>query len=581
MKKRFVKSISMILLLVMLVSSAIAVAPALAASITVSSKTLYKYDSYGIGDGSGYFSRKYIVSGSVGGTKMSEQISWDLIPSSKNPSSGSYSVAKGSALMAKVLYYGTKSYSGSDCYFSKFHTDFQAGKQYIIVDLAAAKVYGKDYSMWTGTNRTVAEKLVQDLIDYCKKMPVVPYSRVRLSQTSVSASAKTAATMETTSVQFTGHEKQKGTISLPAGVKLYNYRTNSTSAAGAKVTLKAGDNFKLIGDIKSLAGKTSTLTVSGVNKNDYSAYILTSGNSSRGDLCTLNSVSSSATATLNITWSSIPKPSFTTQPNAVTVNENSTASFDVLATGTGIKYQWQYSKDGKTWYNVGKSISGVNSDTLSFKAVSKYNGYQYRCKVTDVTGSAIYSDPAKLTIKLKLKITSNPADVTAKVKAMAVFSVAAKGEGLKYQWQYSKNGTKWANVGNKIPSAKTDILRFAASSKYNNMQYRCVVVDENGKQAISSPAKLCVVSSKVENVGFSKKDIINEEELPGAHMKVTDEDGNVVDEWVSTKEPHIITHLITGKTYILTETQTADGYVTANSVIFTVVDENVKQAILK
>jgi uncharacterized surface anchored protein len=53
-------------------------------------------------------------------------------------------------------------------------------------------------------------------------------------------------------------------------------------------------------------------------------------------------------------------------------------------------------------------------------------------------------------------------------------------------------------------------------------------------------------------------------------VQVEDEDGNLVDEWVSGKEPHIIKELVVGKKYTMTETQPADGYVTAESIEFTV-----------
>ncbi len=33
---------------------------------------------------------------------------------------------------------------------------------------------------------------------------------------------------------------------------------------------------------------------------------------------------------------------------------------------------------------------------------------------------------------------------------------------------------------------------------------------------------------------ITKKDITNGEELPGAHLELLDEDGNTVDEWIST-----------------------------------------------
>ena len=76
-------------------------------------------------------------------------------------------------------------------------------------------------------------------------------------------------------------------------------------------------------------------------------------------------------------------------------------------------------------------------------------------------------------------------------------------------------------------------------------------------------------------VELSKADLTDKKELPGVSLKVTDEDGNTVDEWVSKEEAHIIKGLIVGKKYKMTETKPADGYVTAESIEFTV--ENTKE----
>ena len=69
-----------------------------------------------------------------------------------------------------------------------------------------------------------------------------------------------------------------------------------------------------------------------------------------------------------------------------------------------------------------------------------------------------------------------------------------------------------------------------------------------------------IINTKyVTKVEISKKDATNGKELPGAHLVVKDSNGNVVDEWVSTDEVHIIKGLETGK-YSLSETIAPEGY---------------------
>ena len=71
---------------------------------------------------------------------------------------------------------------------------------------------------------------------------------------------------------------------------------------------------------------------------------------------------------------------------------------------------------------------------------------------------------------------------------------------------------------------------------------------------------------------FTKTSLTTGEEIEGAKLTVTDENGKVVDEWVSGKEPHIIKELVVGQTYTMTEILPALGYVTAESIRFTVED---------
>ena len=71
-------------------------------------------------------------------------------------------------------------------------------------------------------------------------------------------------------------------------------------------------------------------------------------------------------------------------------------------------------------------------------------------------------------------------------------------------------------------------------------------------------------------VEITKTDLTGGKEIPGCKLKLVDEDGNTVEEWTSTEEAHVIKELVVGKKYTLVETQPADGYVTAESIEFTV-----------
>ena len=78
------------------------------------------------------------------------------------------------------------------------------------------------------------------------------------------------------------------------------------------------------------------------------------------------------------------------------------------------------------------------------------------------------------------------------------------------------------------------------------------------------------VENKTTDFEFNKTDVTGDKEVEGAQLTITDEDGNVVDQWTSTEKVHSIEGLVVGKTYTLSETVTAKDYVKATDIKFTV-----------
>ncbi|MCR5141568.1 MAG: hypothetical protein K6C68_03450 [Ruminococcus sp.] len=90
--------------------------------------------------------------------------------------------------------------------------------------------------------------------------------------------------------------------------------------------------------------------------------------------------------------------------------------------------------------------------------------------------------------------------------------------------------------------------------------------DENGNVTIT-------MVDDTTKVHITKLDITGTKEIVGAKLKIVDNKGNIIDEWTSTNEAHIIEGVLTaGGTYTLHEEYAPDGYVVANDVTFTVSD---------
>ena len=178
--------------------------------------------------------------------------------------------------------------------------------------------------------------------------------------------------------------------------------------------------------------------------------------------------------------------SITSQPKDYTGAVGSTATFKVVATGTGLKYQWQY-KSGNNWVN--SSANGAKTAQINFTIKESHNGSSYRCVVTDSTGKSINSSEAKVYISQPLKIVTQPSDYTGAVGSNATFKIVAQGTGLKYQWQY-KSGNNWVN--SSANGAKTAQINFTIKESHNGSSYRCVVTDSTGKSINSSEAKVYI-----------------------------------------------------------------------------------------
>ncbi|MBR0143785.1 MAG: hypothetical protein IJM21_06385 [Clostridia bacterium] len=90
------------------------------------------------------------------------------------------------------------------------------------------------------------------------------------------------------------------------------------------------------------------------------------------------------------------KPRITGQPVSATAEKGKTVSFKVVASGTGLTYQWQFSSDGgKTWENT--SFPG-DTATIKVEAIKVRNGLLFHCIVKNSVGS-VTSKAAKLIVQ--------------------------------------------------------------------------------------------------------------------------------------------------------------------------------------
>lgn len=263
--------------------------------VTIEKGSIYRYADYGLGT---YLTEPYYISyGSVRATAYCIQ------PAKPGPGSGTYTITKlaDNQALAKVCYYGTDA-AGAESYFANKHSDFSAGKRFILVHMAAAYAYGSSDAFY-GTNAT-GQELAMDIYNYCVKKPEIPDVSMSFSDANVKAYVE-GNTQRTKEITFHAVGQQSVTISLPSGVRFHNVSTGSTSTPGAKVTVKGGTKFYLSAPLTQAEDTVEVFatTMAGGLKKDYSAYKLTT-NSSTQDLAFIfgEGVETTNKVSLNVTW---------------------------------------------------------------------------------------------------------------------------------------------------------------------------------------------------------------------------------------------------------------------------------------
>jgi hypothetical protein len=172
-------------------------------------------------------------------------------------------------------------------------------------------------------------------------------------------------------------------------------------------------------------------------------------------------------------------PTITTQPSSQSVSEGGTASFSVVATGSGtLSYQWR--KDSS-------AISGATSSSYSIASAASGDAGSYDVVVSNSAGS-VTSSAATLTVSSSSAptITTQPTSQSVAVGGSASFTVAATGSGtLSYQWR--KGGTAISGA-----TSTTYTIDSVASSDAGSYD---VVVSNSYGSTDSSTATLTVTTT--------------------------------------------------------------------------------------
>jgi hypothetical protein len=175
----------------------------------------------------------------------------------------------------------------------------------------------------------------------------------------------------------------------------------------------------------------------------------------------------------------VAAPAITSQPAAQSVTVGQSATFTVVASGTGpLAYQWQKN---------GAPIAAVTAASYTTPPASLAdNGALFSVVVSNSGGTATSAN-AQLTVNVPPpSIVTQPANQSIVSGQTATFTVVANGTGpLAYQWQ--KNGTP-------IAAATAASLTTPPASLADNGALFAVIVSNSGGSVSSQNATLTVTA---------------------------------------------------------------------------------------
>ncbi|MCC9072596.1 GEVED domain-containing protein [Flavobacterium sp. F-65] len=169
----------------------------------------------------------------------------------------------------------------------------------------------------------------------------------------------------------------------------------------------------------------------------------------------------------------------TTQPlvPTATCTGSGTQKITVVATGTGLAYQWR--KAGVVLTNGGV-ISGATTATLTLTDPIGTDAGSYDVVVTAACSSSVISNAVIVSVNTLPIITTQPQALPICEGTSGSFTVATSASSPAYQWQYATAVSgPWTNIDNTVANLSgynsATLVLTDTPIEYNNYYVQCLV----------------------------------------------------------------------------------------------------------
>ena len=171
--------------------------------------------------------------------------------------------------------------------------------------------------------------------------------------------------------------------------------------------------------------------------------------------------------------------SITSEPESLNVSIGSNVIFKVSVSGVRLTFQW-YSQDGM-------AIPGATKPFLTLGPLKRSDFGFYRVRIQDYYGEHVLSRWTELANIDSLQhsppaFAIEPKSVCGRLGSCEYLFAFATGVNMRYQW-YNERGTP-------VDGATDKSLVFAPINQSDFSYYRCLAVDEFGRQILSNWVEL-------------------------------------------------------------------------------------------